>query len=156
MVVLFLGNLVVVFEGYALSSVEGRVAMEYFDPSAEAQSKKYAFKCHRTKAEESAEEAPRPFCVHAVAFHPVTGAFATGGGDGYVCVWDGLKKKRLWQSARYPASVACVAFSGDGRRIAVAVSRERRNETADDAADAFSDAVFVRRVEGAEVTPKRK
>jgi hypothetical protein len=36
------------------------------------------------------------------------------------------------------------------------VSRARRNETADDAADAFSDAVFVRRVEDAEVTPKRK
>jgi cell cycle arrest protein BUB3 len=72
-------------------------------------------------------------------------------------VWDGLKKKRLWQSARFPASVACLAFSGDGRRIAVAVSRERRNETADkQMADAFSDAVFVRRVEDAEVTPKRK
>jgi cell cycle arrest protein BUB3 len=100
----------------------------------------------------------RPFGVNAVAFHPVTGAFATGGGDGYVCVWDGLKKKRLWQSTRYPASVACLAFSGDGRRIAVAVSRERRNENSEDDATAFSfsDAVFVRRVEDAEVTPKRK
>ena len=27
--------------GYALSSIEGRVAMEYFDPSEEAQDKKY-------------------------------------------------------------------------------------------------------------------
>jgi hypothetical protein len=37
------------------------------------------------------------------------------------------------------------------------VSRARRNETADkQMADAFSDAVFVRRVEDAEVTPKRK
>jgi hypothetical protein len=37
------------------------------------------------------------------------------------------------------------------------VSRARRNETADkQTADAFSDAVFVRRVEDAEVTPKRK
>jgi hypothetical protein len=33
--------------GYALSSVEGRVAMEYFDQSAESQKRKYAFKCHR-------------------------------------------------------------------------------------------------------------
>lgn len=30
--------------GYALGSVEGRVAMEYFDQGAEAQANKYAFK----------------------------------------------------------------------------------------------------------------
>ena len=145
-------------ESFVNASVEGRVAWERFGESEGDKVSQYAFKCHRTKAEEaSAEEAPRPFAVNAVAFHPVTGAFATGGGDGFVCVWDGLKKKRLWQSGRYPASVACLAFSGDGRRIAVAVSRERRNETADTfSADAFSDAVFVRRVEDAEVTPKRK
>ena len=33
--------------GYALSSVEGRVAMEFFDEDPEVQAKKYAFKCHR-------------------------------------------------------------------------------------------------------------
>lgn len=33
--------------GYTLSSIEGRVAVEYLDPSPEAQKKKYAFKCHR-------------------------------------------------------------------------------------------------------------
>lgn len=33
--------------GYALSSIEGRVAVEYLDPSPEVQKKKYAFKCHR-------------------------------------------------------------------------------------------------------------
>ena len=132
--------------------------MERFAESEPDKARQYAFKCHRTKASEDGEEVLRPFGVNAVAFHPVTGAFATGGGDGYVCVWDGLKKKRLWQSTRYPASIACLAFSGDGGRIAVAVSRERRNEKAflEDDATAFSDAVFVRRVEDAEVTPKRK
>ena len=34
--------------GYAMSSIEGRVAMEYFDPAV-AQTKKYAFKCHRAQ-----------------------------------------------------------------------------------------------------------
>ena len=143
-------------ESFVNASVEGRVAWERFAESEPDKAQQYAFKCHRTKASEDCEEVLRPFGVNAVAFHPVTGAFATGGGDGYVCVWDGLKKKRLWQSTRYPASVACLAFSGDGGRIAVAVSRERRNEKAEDDATAFSDAVFVRRVEDAEVTPKRK
>ena len=36
-------------QGYVLSSIEGRVAVEYLDPSPEVQKKKYAFKCHRNK-----------------------------------------------------------------------------------------------------------
>ncbi|KAI4546685.1 hypothetical protein MG293_003240 [Ovis ammon polii] len=32
-------------QGYVLSSIEGRVAVEYLDPSPEVQKKKYAFKC---------------------------------------------------------------------------------------------------------------
>ena len=35
--------------GYVLSSIEGRVAVEYLDPGSDAQKKKYAFKCHRIK-----------------------------------------------------------------------------------------------------------
>jgi hypothetical protein len=56
--------------GYVLSSVEGRVAVEYFDPSPEAQSKKYAFKCHR--------QGDLVYPVNAMSFHPVYGTFATG------------------------------------------------------------------------------
>ena len=37
------------FKGYVLSSIEGRVAVEYLDQSPEVQKKKYAFKCHRIK-----------------------------------------------------------------------------------------------------------
>lgn len=61
--------------GYALSSIEGRVAMEYFDNSEQVQMKKYAFKCHRRS------EAGRDvvFPVNAIAFHPIFGTFATGG-----------------------------------------------------------------------------
>ncbi len=61
--------------GYALSSTEGRVAMEYFDNSEQVQTKKYAFKCHRRS------EAGRDvvFPVNAIAFHPIFGTFATGG-----------------------------------------------------------------------------
>jgi cell cycle arrest protein BUB3 len=36
-------------QGYVLSSIEGRVAVEYLDTDAEVQKKKYAFKCHRIK-----------------------------------------------------------------------------------------------------------
>ncbi|KAJ0801108.1 putative transcription factor WD40-like family [Helianthus annuus] len=54
--------------GYALSSVEGRVAMEFFDLTEAGQSKKYAFKCHRKS--EAGRDIVYP--VNTIAFHPVS------------------------------------------------------------------------------------
>ena len=53
--------------GYVLSSIEGRVAVEYFDPSPEVQKRKYAFKCHRIKEEGMENIYP----VNAISFHNV-------------------------------------------------------------------------------------
>ena len=53
--------------GYATGSVEGRIAVEYFDPSPQAQEKKYAFKCHR----QTIEDVDHVWPVNALAFHPV-------------------------------------------------------------------------------------
>lgn len=55
------------FLGYATASVEGRIAVEYFDPSPEAQEKKYAFKCHR----QTINDVDHVWPVNALAFHPV-------------------------------------------------------------------------------------
>lgn len=55
------------FSGYVLSSIEGRVAVEYFDPNAEVQKRKYAFKCHRIKNEGKEQIFP----VNAISFHNV-------------------------------------------------------------------------------------
>ena len=120
--------------GYVVSSIEGRVAVEYLDPSAEAQKKKYAFKCHRMK--ENGIENIYP--VNAISFHKDYNTFATGGSDGYVNIWDGYNKKRLCQfhrlvnkslndfkscsTIRYPTSIASLAFAGDGSVLAIASS----------------------------------
>ena len=53
--------------GYATGSVEGRIAVEYFDPSPQAQEKKYAFKCHR----QTIEDVDHVWPVNALAFPPV-------------------------------------------------------------------------------------
>jgi hypothetical protein len=53
--------------GYATASVEGRIAVEYFDPSPATQAKKYAFKCHR----HTVEDVDQVYPVNALAFHPV-------------------------------------------------------------------------------------
>lgn len=104
--------------GYASSSIEGRVAVEFFDPGEESQKRKYAFKCHRQQVE--GQDIVYP--VHALAFHPVHGTFASGGGDGVVALWDGINKRRIRQYQRYPASVASISFSPDGKYVAVGVS----------------------------------
>lgn len=61
-------------EGYVMSSIEGRVAVEYFDPDPEIQKRKFAFKCHRVK--ENNIEHIHP--VNAISFHNVYNTFATG------------------------------------------------------------------------------
>lgn len=134
--------------GFALSSVEGRVAMEFFDLSEAGQSKKYAFKCHRKS--EAGKDTVYP--VNAIAFHPIYGTFATGGCDGYVNVWDGNNKKRLYQYSKYPASIAALSFSRDGRLLAAASSYTF--EEGDIPHE--PDAIFVRNVNEVEVKPKPK
>lgn len=61
-------------EGYVMSSIEGRVAVEYFDPDPEVQKRKFAFKCHRMK--ENNIEHIHP--VNTISFHNGYNTFATG------------------------------------------------------------------------------
>ncbi|KAG5938843.1 hypothetical protein E4U60_001169 [Claviceps pazoutovae] len=105
--------------GYATSSIEGRVAVEWFENTAESQSRRYAFKCHRQAAPEGDGDVVYP--VNALAFHPVHGTFASGGGDGTVALWDAEAKRRLKQYQKFPNSVAALAFSNDGKYLAIGV-----------------------------------
>ena len=136
--------------GYASSSIEGRVAVEWFDPSPESQSRKYAFKCHRQTS--NGEDIVYP--VNALTFHPIHGTFASGGGDGVLALWDGVAKRRLRQYQKYPASVSCLAFSPDGKYIAVGVS-----PGFEDGKDDLSDGVikvFIRELAEGEAAGKKK
>lgn len=106
--------------GYATSSIEGRVAVEWFDSSTESQARKYAFKYHRQTNEEEGIDVVYP--VNALTFNPThVNTFASGGGDGIVALWDAVAKRRIRQYQRYPQSVAALAFSQDGKLLAVGV-----------------------------------
>ncbi|XP_020906748.1 mitotic checkpoint protein BUB3 [Exaiptasia diaphana] len=133
-------------QGYVLSSIEGRVAVEFFDPSPEVQKKKYAFKCHRIKEKDIELIYP----VNAIAFHNVHNTFATGGSDGFVNIWDGFNKKRLCQFHRYPTSISSLSFSHDGGLLAIASSYMYE----EDEKDHPPDAVYIRHVSDAETKPK--
>lgn len=134
--------------GYILTSIEGRVAIEYFDTSSAVQAKKYAFKCHRSKHEGGGSIA---YPVNSAAFHPVYGTFATGGCDGMVLLWDGMNKKRITQLPKYPSSIASLDFSADGKLLAITSSYTYEMG---DRQEQAKDEVYVHVVEDKEVVPK--
>uniref|UniRef100_A0A131YUI0 Mitotic checkpoint protein BUB3 n=1 Tax=Rhipicephalus appendiculatus TaxID=34631 RepID=A0A131YUI0_RHIAP len=135
-------------QGFVLSSIEGRVAVEYLDPSPEVQKKKYAFKCHRTKDSNGIELI---YPVNAIAFHNLYNTFATGGSDGHVNIWDGFNKKRLCQFHKYPSSIASLAFSHDGSLLAIGSSYLFEQGFVENKPP---DAIFIRRVTDQETKPK--
>lgn len=134
-------------QGYVLSSIEGRVAVEYLDPSPEIQKRKYAFKCHRVK--ENGVELIYP--VNAIAFHNQHNTFATGGSDGFVNIWDGFNKKRLCQFHRYPTTIAALSFSADSSVLAIATSYMFENE---EITSPPEDQIYIRNVSDQETKPK--
>ncbi|CAB0010545.1 unnamed protein product [Nesidiocoris tenuis] len=134
-------------QGYVLSSIEGRVAVEYLDSRPEIQKKKYAFKCHRIK--EAGLEKIYP--VNTISFHQGYNTFATGGSDGYVNIWDGFNKKRLCQFHKYSTSITSLCFSQDGGVLAIACSYlydEKAPEVIPES------SVYIRYVTDQETKPK--
>lgn len=131
--------------GFATASIEGRVAIDYFNP--DEQDRKYAFKCHRAPIDGVHTVWP----VNCIAFHPI-GTFATGGCDGFVNIWDGQNKKRICQLHKYPTSIASLDFSSDGEHLAIASSYTYEEGEKDHPLD----QVFVRQVTETEVKPKAR
>lgn len=129
--------------GFALGSIEGRVAIEYLDE--EENKKKYAFKCHRV--------GDTVYPVNAIEFHPVYGTFATGGADGTVVLWDAWNKKRLTTLPKFAStSISALAFNLQGTKLACASSYtfeegEREHPR---------DEIFVRKMHPDECKPKTK
>ncbi|KAK4701320.1 cell cycle arrest protein BUB3, partial [Phenoliferia sp. Uapishka_3] len=135
-------------DGYATTSIEGRVAVEFFDPSPAAQAKKYAFKCHR----QVIEGVDTVYPVQGLAFNAVHGTFATGGGDCTVSIWDPLAKKRLRQFPKYPSPISALEFNADGTKLAVAFSEADEGGTK---GEKNGNGVIIRTC-GEECRPKAK
>jgi len=154
-------------DAYAIGTVDGRVAIEYFDDQVHSK-KKFAFKCHRQKEDMSSnsnsnsssneaikkkEKTTVAYPVNAIAFHPKFGTFATGGGDGMVVTWDAINRKRITEYSKYPTSIAALSFNHDGTRLAIASSYTyERGELKDKP----TDSIYVRVIKNEEVQPKVK
>ena len=136
--------------GFASSSIEGRVAVEFYDPSEESQSRKYAFKCHR----QVVDNVDVVYPVNALAFYPKFGTFASGGGDGVVALWDGDSKRRIRQYQKYPQSIASLSFNHDGTKLAVASCPGF--EDGKDTEDPNETRIFIRTLAEGEAKSKAK
>ncbi|KAK2195459.1 bifunctional WD40-YVTN repeat-like-containing domain superfamily/WD40 repeat/WD40-repeat-containing domain superfamily [Babesia duncani] len=133
-------------KGFALGSIEGRVAWEYFSKDPHVVSQQYAFKCHRDKGSGDSDVA---FAVNCIDFHPRYGTFVTAGADGLICAWDGKSRKRLWKSTSFGTSVSSVAFNHTGDLLAIAVSDEFNiNEPTQ------APAIYIRQIKPDEFRPK--
>ena len=106
--------------GYAIGSIEGRVAVWCIDPSM--QGKNFAFKCHRVK------ERKAIYSVNAITFHPKHHSLSTAGGDGQWNFWDKDSKQRLKATTgimcgqNRPLPITCTAFNNTGDLFACGVS----------------------------------
>lgn len=138
--------------GYASSSIEGRIAVEWFDPSAASQARKYAFKCHRQPSIEL-EGTDLVYPVNALTFHPIHGTFASGGGDGVVALWDGVTKRRIRAYQKYSQSVAALGFAKDGKSLAVGVCPGFEDGKQDYVAEGFVK-VYIRHLSETEAKGK--
>jgi len=137
-------------EQYVVSSIEGRVAVEYFNPSQEIQNKKYAFKCHRVTDKTTGMQTIYP--VNSITFHPIWKTFASGGGDGVVNIWDGTNKKRICQFPPYNTSIASLDFNNNGSLIAIASSYTWEHGDK----PRPKDAIWIRKIKESESKPKVK
>ncbi|KAF5777147.1 putative transcription factor WD40-like family [Helianthus annuus] len=105
-------------QGFAAGSVEGRVALKYFNPSNQ-NNDGFAFRCI-PKAMEKRHNMP---AVNDIVFSPSTdGAFITGDNDGYVTIWNAQSKKRVFEMPKFENSIASLAYNCGGQLLAVASS----------------------------------
>lgn len=107
-------------DGFALGSVEGRVAIHYVDE--EIASRCYAFKCHRQEIVAGKRDKLMVYAVNDISFHPIHGTFSTAGSDGGINFWDKDARSRLKEFSHAPGPISATSYNRTGTMFAYAVS----------------------------------
>jgi len=106
-------------DGFAVGSIEGRVAIQYVEPIAHNKAKEdFSFKCHRD------DKANLIYAVNDIAFNTKHKTFATVGSDGKYVFWDKDSRSRLKPAAdvQAPSQITSCSFNGDASMFAYAQS----------------------------------
>lgn len=99
--------------GYVIGSIDGRVAVEYFDNP----SNQFAFRCHRMKL----SDVQFVFPVNTLLFKPNTDILFTGGADGCVSCWSLRDRRKIKQYNKLDGN-SVVKMAGGGSLLFVATS----------------------------------
>lgn len=108
-------------DGFAIGSIEGRVAITYVDEKASS-SENFSFKCHRRDQSAQNKSHTLVFAVNDISFHQQQGTFSTAGSDGSLNFWDKDSRTRLKIFDPAPAPISCTAFNQAGTIFAYAVN----------------------------------
>ncbi|KAA8494109.1 Mitotic checkpoint protein BUB3.1 [Porphyridium purpureum] len=109
--------------GFVAGSTEGRIAVHLPRSNTSSAEEAYAFRCHRRDT--------TIYPVNTLLMLREHSTFVSGGGDGSVCIWDALARKKIMQLATYDTSVSSLALSSCQTRFAVAVSYTFENGPVD-------------------------
>jgi len=131
--------------GYAVGSIEGRVAIQYFDKTVS--SGNFAFKCHRVNQ--------TIFAVNDIAFNSA-GTFATMGSDGTFHFWDKDSKQRLKAFKRANLPVMCGAFNGNSSIFAYSVGYDWSQGAAAYNLQTMKPHIYLHGVQQGEIAPRGK
>lgn len=145
-------------DGFALSSIDGRVSMEYNDTLEESQKRKFAFKCHRLTDTQTRTDTVYP--VTGLRFHNRYHTLFTAGGDGHVCVWNWEKRKRMKQFQIVPCqrSISHMDISHNGSLMVVGTIDDGFLRLADTDApyNPEPSQVYIKHLDEVDCKPKAK
>jgi len=103
--------------GFALGSIEGRVAINYIQPTNPRDN--FTFKCHRSVSTSPPQDI---YAVNGIAFHPTIGTLATVGSDGKFSFWDKDARTKLKGSEQLDQPLSACAINPAGTCFAYAAS----------------------------------
>ncbi|KAK0425450.1 hypothetical protein QR680_009209 [Steinernema hermaphroditum] len=104
--------------GFALGSIEGRVAIQYAEPTNPKDN--FTFKCHRSQ-DVAPGQYQEIFAVNDLAFHPQHGTMATCGSDGRFSYWDKDQRIKLKTFDALPNAITKCCIHDSGMMFAYAV-----------------------------------
>jgi len=101
------------YSGFAVGSIEGRVAIYNIVDGVDVSDQNFAFKCHR--------DGSSIYAINAISHHPTKhGVFATMGSDGHFNFWDKNSKQRIKDFGKCAQPIVDGKFNHDGSLFAYA------------------------------------
>lgn len=102
--------------GFALGSIEGRVAIQTLDTVNTKDN--FTFKCHRSPELVNGHQEIYP--INDICFHPIHYTLATVGGDGRYMLWDKDQRTKLKNSEQMAKQITKVHIHHSGNIMAYA------------------------------------